>query len=75
LAKTTKQTNKSTYISLRHILINYSVKKMIYAFKAFIQLLFIVSAMGIITFPLEKRGNHEFVAGILSRASRGMKYV
>lgn len=44
---------------------------MIYTLKFFVQLLFIVSVASIITFPLEKRPNREFVAGILARAAKG----
>jgi hypothetical protein len=46
---------------------------MIYTLKIFIQLLFIVSVASIISFPLQKRPDREFVAGILARASKGLK--
>lgn len=46
---------------------------MIYAFKAFIQLLLIVTVASVITFPLKKKSDREFVAGIIARASKGQK--
>jgi hypothetical protein len=47
---------------------------MIYAVKALFFALFLVSAQaGVISFPLEKKPDREFVAGILARAAKGMK--
>jgi hypothetical protein len=47
--------------------------KMIYAFKALIQLLLVVSVLSVITFPLQKKPDREFVAGLLARAAKGQK--
>lgn len=46
---------------------------MIYAFKALIQLLLVVSVLSVITFPLQKKPDREFVAGLLARAAKGQK--
>jgi hypothetical protein len=47
---------------------------MIYYVKALFFALFLVSASaGVVRFPLEKRDDREFVAGILARAAKGMK--
>jgi len=44
-----------------------------YTFKAFLQLLFVVSVVSTISFPLQKKPDREFVAGILARAAKGHK--
>ncbi len=46
---------------------------MIYGLRFLFALLFIASVASIINFPLEKKSNREFVAGILSRAAKGKK--
>ncbi len=47
---------------------------MIYAVKAFFFALFLVSAQAaVISYPLQKIPDREFVAGILARAAKGMK--
>lgn len=46
---------------------------MIYAFKALIMLLIVVAVASIVTFPLQKKSDREFVAGILARAAKGQK--
>jgi hypothetical protein len=46
---------------------------MIYAFKALIQLLLVVSVLSIVTFELKKKPDSEIVRGLLSRAARGQK--
>ncbi len=48
-------------------------KKMIYALKVFIQLLFVVAVASVVNFPLQKKSDREFVAGILARAAKGKK--
>ncbi len=47
---------------------------MIYSVKAFFFALFLVAvAGGVVRFPLQKKDDREFVAGILARAAKGMK--
>jgi len=46
---------------------------MIYAFKVFIQLLFVVAVASVVNFPLQKKSDREFVAGIIARAAKGKK--
>ncbi len=46
---------------------------MIYALKVFIQLLFVVAVASVVNFPLQKKSDREFVAGILARAAKGKK--
>jgi hypothetical protein len=46
---------------------------MIYAAKFFIALISLMAVAAVYKFPLKKRDNREFVAGILARAAKGMK--
>lgn len=46
---------------------------MIYGFKIFALIVLLASVAAVTRFPLKKKDNREFVAGILARAAKGMK--
>lgn len=46
---------------------------MIYTLKVFFQLLFVVAVASVVTFPIHKKSDREFVAGVIARASKGQK--
>lgn len=50
-------------------------RTMIYAARFFLALIALVSVAAVYKFELKKVPDREFVAGILARAAKGMKYV